>query len=249
MAEYCASHHLAIRPHTKTNEIPETAQQQLDLGTTGVTVAKVGVAEVMAAIGGKFDFSNVWTDQNAFNSGSTGNGSTFAFFHLGLPSGGNVPTNDTAFYSQHFWAGFIQDDWRLTSILSLNLGLLGAGDAGQGAFQPAHRPFRSHGKESGQRFGAGGLCKHSGYQRDELRRPAIDEDSSCVSLQCDGSAALPVSVERRAAQSMPTITSGSLALGLRIRWQRTQSFGAVSGDLCESPMLSAARTTFRARLL
>ena len=41
----------------------------------------------------------------------------------GLPSGGQVPTNATAFYSQHYWAGFVQDDWRLTPKLTLNLGL------------------------------------------------------------------------------------------------------------------------------
>lgn len=72
---------------------------------------------------GRFDFNSNWTRQNAFNSGGTGNGSTFASFLLGLPSGGNVPVNPTAFYSQHYWAGFAQDDWRVTPRLTVNLGL------------------------------------------------------------------------------------------------------------------------------
>lgn len=72
---------------------------------------------------GEFDFDSNWTRQNAFVSGGTGIGSTFASFLLGLPSGGNVPINDTAFYSQHYIAGFFQDDWRITPNLTVNLGL------------------------------------------------------------------------------------------------------------------------------
>lgn len=72
---------------------------------------------------GEFDFTSTWTQQNALVSGGTGNGSTFAAFLLGLPSGGNVPVNATAFYSQHYLAGFFQDDWRLTPKLTVNLGM------------------------------------------------------------------------------------------------------------------------------
>jgi hypothetical protein len=42
---------------------------------------------------------------------------------LGLPYQGNVPVNATAFYSQHYIAGFFQDDWRLTPKLTVNLGM------------------------------------------------------------------------------------------------------------------------------
>ncbi|HVJ09353.1 MAG TPA: carboxypeptidase regulatory-like domain-containing protein [Acidisarcina sp.] len=72
---------------------------------------------------GEFDFGSEWTRQNALTSGGTGNGSTFASFVLGLPNGGNVPVNATAFYSQHYIAGFFQDDWRITPRLTLNLGM------------------------------------------------------------------------------------------------------------------------------
>ena len=72
---------------------------------------------------GEFDFDSNWTRQNSFVSGGTGVGSTFASFLLGLPSGGNVPVNATAFYSQHYIAAFFQDDWRVTPNLTVNLGL------------------------------------------------------------------------------------------------------------------------------
>jgi D-serine deaminase-like pyridoxal phosphate-dependent protein len=49
MANYCNAHKIALRPHTKTHKAIEAAQIQLDLGAIGLTVAKVGEAEVMAA--------------------------------------------------------------------------------------------------------------------------------------------------------------------------------------------------------
>ena len=49
MADYAREHNLLLRPHTKTHKIPELARKQLDCGAAGITVAKVGEAEVMAA--------------------------------------------------------------------------------------------------------------------------------------------------------------------------------------------------------
>jgi D-serine deaminase-like pyridoxal phosphate-dependent protein len=51
MAEYCDRHRLALRPHTKTHKIPEIARLQLEYGSPGITVAKLGEAEVMADAG------------------------------------------------------------------------------------------------------------------------------------------------------------------------------------------------------
>jgi len=81
--------------------------------------------QALANIGnqGRFDFNSNWTRQSAFTSGGIGNGSTVAAFLLGLPSGGQVPVNASGFFSQHYWAGFVQDDWRVTTNLTLNLGL------------------------------------------------------------------------------------------------------------------------------
>lgn len=40
-----------LRPHTKTHRMPELAKRQMQAGAVGITVAKVGEAEVMAAHG------------------------------------------------------------------------------------------------------------------------------------------------------------------------------------------------------
>ncbi len=46
--DYIRQHHLQLRPHTKTHKIPAIARMQIEAGAYGVTVAKVGEAEVMA---------------------------------------------------------------------------------------------------------------------------------------------------------------------------------------------------------
>ena len=51
MSDYCRQHSLNLRPHTKTHKAPEVGRMQMDLGAVGLTVAKVGEAEVMAAAG------------------------------------------------------------------------------------------------------------------------------------------------------------------------------------------------------
>jgi len=51
MGEYCRQHKLLLRPHTKSHKIPELAKRQLASGATGITVAKVGEAEVMLDAG------------------------------------------------------------------------------------------------------------------------------------------------------------------------------------------------------
>src|SRR5216684_3042546 len=47
MANYVRSHALRLRPHTKTHKIPALGRRQLALGAAGLTVAKVGEAEVI----------------------------------------------------------------------------------------------------------------------------------------------------------------------------------------------------------
>ncbi len=51
MADYCVGHGLALRPHTKTHKIPAIARMQISHGAKGITVAKLGEAEVMADAG------------------------------------------------------------------------------------------------------------------------------------------------------------------------------------------------------
>src|ERR671927_1454184 len=47
MQEQCRGWGVELRPHVKTHEIPEIARMQLDAGAIGITVAKVGEAEVL----------------------------------------------------------------------------------------------------------------------------------------------------------------------------------------------------------
>jgi len=49
MARICREQGVGLRPHTKTHKTPEVARLQLERGAVGLTVAKVGEAEVMAA--------------------------------------------------------------------------------------------------------------------------------------------------------------------------------------------------------
>jgi D-serine deaminase-like pyridoxal phosphate-dependent protein len=51
MANLCRQQGVALRPHTKTHKTPEVARLQVERGAVGVTVAKVGEAEVMGASG------------------------------------------------------------------------------------------------------------------------------------------------------------------------------------------------------
>ena len=51
MQRYADEHHVKLRPHTKTHKMPQLALLQKEMGCGGITVAKVGEAEVMAAAG------------------------------------------------------------------------------------------------------------------------------------------------------------------------------------------------------
>jgi hypothetical protein len=72
---------------------------------------------------GQFDFNSNWTRLNNNNSVGTGDGSALGAFLLGMPTGGNLPFNANAMYSQHFAGLFFQDDWRVTPKLTVNLGI------------------------------------------------------------------------------------------------------------------------------
>jgi D-serine deaminase-like pyridoxal phosphate-dependent protein len=51
MADYCRSKNLRLRPHTKSHKIPELAKRQLAHAAHGITVAKIGEADVMLHAG------------------------------------------------------------------------------------------------------------------------------------------------------------------------------------------------------
>src|SRR5579872_6466301 len=51
VADYAKANDLRLRPHTKTHKTPAIGRMQLESGAVGLTVAKVGEAEVMLASG------------------------------------------------------------------------------------------------------------------------------------------------------------------------------------------------------
>ena len=51
VADYSRAKGLRLRPHTKTHKVPAVGRRQLDSGAAGLTVAKVGEAEVMLGAG------------------------------------------------------------------------------------------------------------------------------------------------------------------------------------------------------
>ena len=48
MASYCREKNIGLRPHIKTHKTLGLAQRQVELGACGVTVAKIGEAEIMS---------------------------------------------------------------------------------------------------------------------------------------------------------------------------------------------------------
>jgi hypothetical protein len=71
---------------------------------------------------GTLAFTNAWTQQNALTA-SASSGNAFASLLLGYPNSGSVLNNQAMAYSSHYWAGFAQDDWRISRKLTLNVGL------------------------------------------------------------------------------------------------------------------------------
>jgi hypothetical protein len=71
--------------------------------------------------GGNISFSRQFT-RSTINSNSVLEGNSFASFLLGAPSGGSVDVNPKPHYEWFYVAPWIQDDWRVNSKLTLNLG-------------------------------------------------------------------------------------------------------------------------------
>jgi hypothetical protein len=71
-------------------------------------------------------FSPVFTATNPTAAGAgsgTAGGDGIATMLLGYPTGGTAAIVPTPAYEWIYWAGFVQDDWRITPNITLNLGL------------------------------------------------------------------------------------------------------------------------------
>lgn len=71
---------------------------------------------------GGFNFNRGWT-QREINTANTLQGFPMASFLLGLPSGASMSHTVASASESSYWAFYVQDDWRLTDKLTINLGL------------------------------------------------------------------------------------------------------------------------------
>ncbi len=72
---------------------------------------------------GSFSFRNTYMRRDDADPLASHHGLEWAAFMMGATNGMSMDTNDTAFWSTPWRSFFVQDDWRLTSRLRLNLGL------------------------------------------------------------------------------------------------------------------------------
>ncbi|MBI3679595.1 MAG: TonB-dependent receptor [Acidobacteria bacterium] len=73
---------------------------------------------------GRFDFNNTFTRSDPFAPATARlSGTSMASILLGTPSGGNLGGSTPYSLRHYYYAGFVQDDWKVTRKLTLNLGL------------------------------------------------------------------------------------------------------------------------------
>ncbi|HPT28223.1 MAG TPA: TonB-dependent receptor, partial [Bryobacteraceae bacterium] len=71
---------------------------------------------------GTYTFGKNWTQAN-YNRSDAVSGDELATFLLGYPTSASVDRNIDPAAKHYYYAGFFQDDWKVTSRLTLNLGL------------------------------------------------------------------------------------------------------------------------------
>ncbi len=72
---------------------------------------------------GSFTYNNSFVRQAQNTTTANLIGLEWAAFMLGVPSGVSISTNDDLYLSNKFYSGYVQDDWKLSRKLTINLGL------------------------------------------------------------------------------------------------------------------------------
>lgn len=88
---------------------------------------------------GLYGFTRGWTQADPLR-GDAVSGNAFASFLLGYPASGQVDKNIDTAYRNHYYAGYVQDDFKVFSRLTLNLGF--RWDYEQPAFERYNRMLR-----------------------------------------------------------------------------------------------------------
>ncbi len=72
---------------------------------------------------GQYGFDNGWTQRQVGAATSTTQGAGMASFLLGLPGSGQLSHTFAAATASSYWGFYVQDDWKVTQRLTLNIGL------------------------------------------------------------------------------------------------------------------------------
>jgi hypothetical protein len=68
-----------------------------------------------------FSFSNAFTQRDALTADAA-SGNAFASFLMGFPGGGSAVFNPNPAWGDHYFGFFLQDDWRVSRSLTINIG-------------------------------------------------------------------------------------------------------------------------------
>ena len=104
-----------LQPNVSMNRGAHNIRSGLDMRWTNV------FNENYNNSGGNISFSRQFT-RSTINTTSVLEGNSFASFLLGAPSGGSVDVNPKPHYQWFYVAPWIQDDWKISNRLTLNLG-------------------------------------------------------------------------------------------------------------------------------
>lgn len=80
--------------------------------------------ELGYAMTGSYSFNNTFTRSDPFaNASGTTTGSAMASLLMGIPAGGSFGSDTPYSVRNYYYAAFVQDDWKVTPKLTINLGL------------------------------------------------------------------------------------------------------------------------------